>query len=59
MSERITGHTELIGLGAYPIRHSGSPAMHNAAFAKLGIDYASHLRLTPTRLSSTFRRFAR
>jgi shikimate dehydrogenase len=40
MSERITGHTELIGLMAYPIRHSGSPAMHNAAFAKLGIDYA-------------------
>lgn len=40
MSERITGHTELIGLMAYPIRHSNSPAMHNAAFAKLGIDYA-------------------
>ncbi len=40
MSERITGHTELIGLMAYPIRHSGSPAMHNAAFAKLGYDYA-------------------
>ncbi len=40
MSERITGHTELIGLLAYPIRHSSSPAMHNAAFAKLGIDYA-------------------
>ncbi len=40
MSERITGHTELIGLFAYPIRHSSSPAMQNAAFAKLGIDYA-------------------
>ena len=25
---------------AYPIRHSSSPAMHNAAFAKLGLDYA-------------------
>lgn len=40
MAERITGHTELIGLMAYPIRHSSSPAMQNEAFAKLGYDYA-------------------
>lgn len=40
MEKRITGHTELIGLIAYPIRHSSSPTMHNAAFAKLGLDYA-------------------
>ncbi len=40
MAERITGHTELIGLFAYPIRHSSSPAMHNEAFAHLGLDYA-------------------
>ena len=40
MEKRITGHTELIGLMAYPIRHSSSPVMHNAAFAKLGLDYA-------------------
>lgn len=40
MAERITGHTELIGLLAYPIRHSGSPAIHNEAFAYLGLDYA-------------------
>ena len=40
MAERITGHTELIGLMAYPIRHSNSPAMHNEAFAYLGLDYA-------------------
>ena len=40
MAERITGHTELIGLMAYPIRHSSSPAMHNEAFATLGLDYA-------------------
>ena len=39
-AERITGHTELIGLMAYPIRHSSSPAMHNEAFATLGLDYA-------------------
>ena len=40
MADRITGHTELIGLMAYPIRHSSSPAMQNEAFAKLGYDYA-------------------
>ena len=37
MTERNTGHTELIGLMAYPIRHSSSPAMHNEAFATLGL----------------------
>lgn len=40
ITERITGHTELIGLIAYPIRHSKSPTMHNEAFMKLGLDYA-------------------
>ena len=40
MAERLTGHTELVGLMAYPIRHSSSPAMHNEAFAYLGIDMA-------------------
>jgi len=40
MAERITGHTELIGLMATPIRHSLSPTMHNESFAKLGLDYA-------------------
>lgn len=35
----ITGHTELIGLVATPIRHSMSPQMHNAAFDALGLDY--------------------
>ena len=40
MAERITGHTELVGLFATPIRHSNSPKMHNEAFAKLGIDLA-------------------
>ena len=40
MAERITGHTELVGLMAYPIRHSSSPAMQNEAFAELDEDYA-------------------
>lgn len=39
ITERVTGHTELIGLIAYPIRHSMSPTMHNESFKKLGLDY--------------------
>ncbi len=40
MAQRITGHTELIGLIANPIRHSKSPMMHNTAFEALGLDFA-------------------
>ena len=40
MAERITGHTQLVSLLAYPIRHSNSPAMQNEAFAYEGLDYA-------------------
>lgn len=39
MAQRITGHTQLIGLIADPIRHSKSPMMHNTAFEALGLDY--------------------
>lgn len=39
MPQRITGHTQLIGLLATPIRHSKSPMMHNTAFEALGLDY--------------------
>lgn len=34
----ITGHTELVGLMAYPIRHSQSPATHNLVYDKIGVD---------------------
>lgn len=40
LHQRITGHTELLTLLAYPIRHSSSPRMHNLALTKLGLDYA-------------------
>ncbi|MGX7107427.1 shikimate dehydrogenase [Hutsoniella sourekii] len=40
VTERIDGHTYLISLLAYPIRHSLSPTMHNEAFAKLNLPYA-------------------
>ena len=40
MSRMIDANTVLLGLLASPCRHSISPAMHNAAFDKLGINYA-------------------
>lgn len=39
ITERVTDHTELLTLLAYPIRHSISPTMHNEALKKLGLDY--------------------
>ncbi len=40
MEERITGHTGLLALIGSPVGHSGSPAMYNYSFKKLGLDYA-------------------
>jgi shikimate dehydrogenase len=40
MEKRITGHTGLMVLIGSPVGHSGSPAMYNYSFAKLGLDYA-------------------
>lgn len=39
MEARITGHTGLLALIGSPVGHSGSPAMHNYSFARLGLDY--------------------
>ncbi|GAB4381571.1 MAG: shikimate dehydrogenase [Elainellaceae cyanobacterium] len=36
----ITGTTRLLGVIGYPIHHSLSPVMHNAAIAQLQADYA-------------------
>lgn len=36
--DTITGATQLIGIMGDPVSHSLSPAMHNAAFAALGLD---------------------
>lgn len=38
MSIEITGRTKIVGLFGYPVEHTLSPAMHNAAFEALGLD---------------------
>jgi shikimate dehydrogenase len=35
----ITGRTKITGLFGYPVEHTLSPAMHNAAFARLAMDF--------------------
>jgi shikimate dehydrogenase len=35
----IDGHTNLVGLIGWPVEHSLSPAMHNAAFDALGLNW--------------------
>ena len=40
MNPEINGKTKLCGLMGDPVEHSVSPAMHNAAFRALGLDYA-------------------
>jgi shikimate dehydrogenase len=36
--KQITGSSQLVGLLGWPVSHSHSPAMHNAAAAALGLD---------------------
>ena len=40
MEGRISGHTGLVAWIGSPVGHSGSPAMHNYSFQRLGLDYA-------------------
>jgi shikimate dehydrogenase len=39
MIQKLTAHTRICGLFGDPVEHSISPAMHNAAFKKMGLDY--------------------
>ncbi|MDD6481595.1 MAG: shikimate dehydrogenase [Lachnospiraceae bacterium] len=40
MEKRISGTTGLLALIGSPVGHSGSPAMYNYSFERLGLDYA-------------------
>jgi shikimate dehydrogenase len=52
----IDGKTRLVGLMGWPVEHSLSPAMHNAAFAALGLDWAYvPLPVPPDRLGEAVR----
>jgi shikimate dehydrogenase len=39
MDMNINGRTRITGLFGYPVEHTLSPAMHNAAFRELGLNY--------------------
>ncbi|MGE4558928.1 MAG: shikimate dehydrogenase [Desulfobulbus sp.] len=49
----IDGHTRLFGIIGRPVTHSMSPAMHNAAFAELGIN-GVYIPLQPDNLEQGF-----
>ena len=55
----IRGTTRLVGLIGWPVEHSLSPRMQNAAFAALGLDWAYvPLPTPPERLADAVRGFA-
>jgi shikimate dehydrogenase len=47
LKQQMNEKTKQVGLIGWPIKHSLSPAMHNAAFAKLGLDWTYVLLPTP------------
>lgn len=52
----ITGKTRVTGLFGYPVEHTLSPAMHNAAFRHLSLDYCYvPFRVHPTMLADAVR----
>ncbi len=53
---KITSHTKVVGILGYPINHTLSPQMHNAAFAHLGLDYVySSFEVKPENLRGAVR----
>jgi shikimate dehydrogenase len=59
MAAAISGRTRLVGILGWPVEHSLSPRMHNAAFAALGLDWAYvALPTPPERLEDAVRGLA-
>jgi shikimate dehydrogenase len=55
----LSGSTRLVGIMGWPVEHSLSPRMHNAAFAALGLDWAYvPLPTPPERLADAVRGLA-
>ena len=55
----ITGKTKLLGVIGHPVEHSLSPVMHNAALAKLGLDYVYlSFPISPENLATAIAGFA-
>lgn len=55
----ISGQTRLVGIIGWPVGHSLSPRMHNAAFAALGLDWAYvPLPVPPERVGDAVRGLA-
>lgn len=53
---KILGTTKVTGLFGYPVEHSLSPLMHNAAFEYLGLDYCYvTFSVSPEKLSDAVR----
>ncbi len=52
----LSARTRIVGIFGDPVAHSRSPAMHNAAFAALGLDYAYvAFHVTPAQLGAAAR----
>ena len=59
MTGGIDGETQLVGLIGWPVGHSLSPAMHNAGFAHLGLNWRYvPLPVRPERLADAVRGLA-
>jgi 3-dehydroquinate dehydratase/shikimate dehydrogenase len=55
-THELTGETMIAGIIGRPVSHSASPAMHNAAFRALGLDFV-YLPLEVDDVAEFFRRF--